>query len=105
MAYDLYGSPPYLLTIAQVDDTRAAALQLDQPAILDELLRQAGNLREDLVVLDASNLRRNLYLLTEVFDLGLPVVVALNMVDEARRGGVTLPTAALRRAFQGGFAG
>lgn len=48
-----------------------------------------------LVVVDAGNLRRNLYLLSEVLDLGRPVVVALNMVDEARRGGVTLPTEAL----------
>lgn len=55
IAYDLYGSPPYLLAIAQVDVRKAAALQLDQPAILTELLRRAGSLREDLVVLDASN--------------------------------------------------
>ncbi len=55
IAYDLYGSPPYLLAIAQVDEDRAAAVQLDQPAILDELLRRAGGLRQDLVVLDASN--------------------------------------------------
>ncbi len=51
-----------------------------------------------LVVLDATNLRRNLYLLTEVLDLGLPVVVALNMVDEARRAGIDVPTDLLREA-------
>lgn len=40
-----------------------------------------------IVVLDASNLRRNLQLYSEVADLGLPVVVALNLEDEARRLG------------------
>jgi ferrous iron transport protein B len=45
-----------------------------------------------LVVLDASNLRPSLCLLSEVMELGLPVVVALNLVDEARRGGVRVPT-------------
>jgi ferrous iron transport protein B len=40
-----------------------------------------------VVVLDASNLRRNLQLYAEVVDLGLPVVVALNLEDEARRLG------------------
>lgn len=50
-----------------------------------------------LVVVDAGNLRRNLFLLSEVLDLGRPVVVALNMVDEARRGGVNVPTEELRK--------
>lgn len=49
-----------------------------------------------VVVLDASNLRRNLFLLSEVMDLGRPVIVAINMVDEARRGGAEVPTEILR---------
>ena len=48
-----------------------------------------------LVILDATNLRRNLFLLTEAADLGLPTVVALNMVDEARRAGIAVPSARL----------
>ena len=40
-------------------------------------------------VVDASNLERNLYLTVQLIELGLPVVVALNMVDVARdRGNV-----------------
>src|SRR3954452_11212510 len=37
-----------------------------------------------LCILDASNLERNLYLVSQVLSLGLPTVVALNMVDLAR---------------------
>lgn len=36
-----------------------------------------------VVVIDASNLERNLYLATQVLDLGLPTIVALNMTDVA----------------------
>jgi len=41
-----------------------------------------------IVILDASNLARNLYLTLELLDLGLPVVVALNLIDEAGRSGI-----------------
>jgi len=43
--------------------------------------------RPDVViaVADATNLARNLYIVLQLLDLGFPVVVALNMADEARR--------------------
>jgi ferrous iron transport protein B len=40
-----------------------------------------------VVVVDASNLQRNLYFATQVIDLGYPVIVALNMVDVAADNG------------------
>ena len=40
-----------------------------------------------MVIVDASNLQRNLYFATQVIELGYPTVVALNMVDLARSGG------------------
>lgn len=43
-----------------------------------------------LCVVDASNLERNLFLVTQVMELGLPVLVALNMVDMAEAKGVQL---------------
>ena len=52
-----------------------------------------------LVVLDATNLRRSLYLLSEVADLGLPLVVALNMIDEAQRAGLQVPVERLRETL------
>ncbi|MEG0417710.1 ferrous iron transporter B, partial [Gordonibacter sp.] len=38
-------------------------------------------------LVDATNLERNLYLTTQILDLGLPVVVALNMMDLVERNG------------------
>jgi ferrous iron transport protein B len=51
-----------------------------------------GEPRPDVVlaIVDASNLERNLYLTTQVMELGLPVVIALNMVDVARGQGVRI---------------
>ena len=43
-----------------------------------------------LCVVDASNLERHLYLVTQVMDLGLPVIVALNKVDIAQRQGIRI---------------
>ena len=53
--------------------------------------------RPDAVVCvaDASNLHRNLYLVSQVLELGLPVVIALNMGDVARARGTTIDAAAL----------
>ncbi|GIW71918.1 MAG: ferrous iron transporter B [Planctomycetota bacterium] len=51
-----------------------------------------------IVVVDATNLRRNLFLLSEALDCGVPVVVALNMVDEARAAGIEIDARAIERA-------
>ena len=40
-----------------------------------------------LIVVDASNLERNLYLATQILELGLPCVIALNMTDVAAASG------------------
>lgn len=38
-------------------------------------------------VADAANLRRNLYLTTQLAELGIPMVIALNMMDDAEKNG------------------
>jgi ferrous iron transport protein B len=53
------------------------------------------------VVVDAGNLRRNLFLLSEVLDCGRPVVVALNMIDEAREAGIQVRAGAIGEAAGG----
>ncbi|MCA9708639.1 MAG: ferrous iron transport protein B [Myxococcales bacterium] len=56
-----------------------------------------GEDRPDAVVLvvDASNLARNLYLALQLLELGVPLVVALNMVDMARAAGLPVEPEAL----------
>ncbi len=41
-------------------------------------------------ITDASNLERNLYLSTQFLELGVPMVIALNMIDVAQDRGITL---------------
>jgi len=48
-----------------------------------------------LVIADASNLERNLYLATQAFETGLPVILALSMVDLATASGVKIDFKAL----------
>jgi ferrous iron transport protein B len=43
-----------------------------------------------IVVVDSSNLERNLYQVLQLIDLGLPIIVALNMVDHAARKGIAV---------------
>jgi ferrous iron transport protein B len=43
-----------------------------------------------IVVVDATNLRRNLLLFTQVADLGIPVILALNMIDMAEKEGIEI---------------
>ncbi len=45
------------------------------------------NIRLIVVVVDASNLNRNLYLATQLIDLGLPILIAMNMIDNAKNHG------------------
>jgi ferrous iron transport protein B len=65
----------------------------DEMVAVDVLLgRQSGFAPADAVIciVDASNLERNLYLVSQVLELGLPTVVALNMIDLATERGMTI---------------
>lgn len=48
-----------------------------------------------LNLVDASNIERNLYLTTQLLEMGIPVVVALNMMDIVEKRGDTIDTAKL----------
>lgn len=48
-----------------------------------------------IVVLDATNLERQLYLAVQFMELGLPIILALNMMDEVEKKGITLNTGQL----------
>ena len=49
-----------------------------------------------LVVVDATNLERNLFLVSQVLELKCPVIVALNMMDMAYRDGIRIDVEKLR---------
>ena len=48
-------------------------------------------------IIDASNLERNLYLTTQILELGVPTVVALNMIDVIAKKGEVVSAAALSK--------
>jgi len=48
-----------------------------------------------LNIIDGTNLERNLYLTTQLTELGIPVVVAINMMDVVRKNGDKIDTAQL----------
>ncbi len=66
---------------------------LDERVAFDVLVgRMRGEGVPDAVVcvVDATNLQRNLYLVSQIMDLGLPVIVALNMMDAAEEEGIRI---------------
>ena len=50
-------------------------------------------------ILDATNIERNLYLTIQLIELGIPMVLALNMMDEVRDNGGTIQINALEAAL------
>src|SRR5437762_3214643 len=52
-----------------------------------------------VVVIDASNLQRNLYFATQVIELGYPTFIALNMVDVAEKNGHQIDIAKLSESL------
>ena len=52
-----------------------------------------------LNIIDGTNLERNLYLTTQLTELGIPVVVAINMMDVVRKNGDKINTDGLSKAL------
>ncbi|MBN1844412.1 MAG: ferrous iron transport protein B [Sedimentisphaerales bacterium] len=72
-----------------------AAFSQEEIVARDFILHQ----RPDVIVnvVDGTNLERNLYLTAQLRELGVPLVVALNMADEIRKKGQTVDRRALGR--------
>ena len=88
----LLGAPPELKArVLDLPGTYSLSPQsLDEQISRDVLLNRLPELPAPAllaVVVDASNLQRNLYYTTQVIELGYPTVVALNMVDVAENNG------------------
>jgi ferrous iron transport protein B len=72
----------------------------DEMVVVDILLGRRSDVPPCdaiLCIVDASNLERNLYLVSQVLELGLPTVIALNMIDIAKARGLTIDAAELSR--------
>jgi len=73
--------------------------RLDEWVSYKVLIGQDIEIKTDVIVVvaDASNLKRNLLFCTQIIDLKLPVVIALTMMDMAKRKGIKIDTEALER--------
>ena len=79
-----------------------AAQSPDEMVAIDVLLGHVEDLprpRAILAVVDATNLRRNLFLVTQLAELGLPMVIGLNMTDLAAAKGIEVDITALGKAL------
>ncbi|MCT4624981.1 MAG: ferrous iron transport protein B [Schleiferiaceae bacterium] len=73
----------------------------DENIVIDTLLERNQEKQPDvvLVVADVINLKRNLFLLSQVMDLGYRTVLAINMADQMEKRGVQIDTQAIEKAF------
>ncbi|MEJ2316635.1 MAG: Fe(2+) transporter permease subunit FeoB [Gammaproteobacteria bacterium] len=71
------------------------ASSLDEEVTRDYLLSRDAGLVVNVV--DANNLERNLYFTVQLLEMGVPLVLALNMMDVARKSGVLIDHAELSR--------
>jgi ferrous iron transport protein B len=64
----------------------------DERIVMDALADKTSHVHPDLIVFvaDASNLKRNLLLFSQVADLRIPIIIALNMMDLAGRAGIEI---------------
>ncbi len=73
------------------------------PYTLEEVVARSYLVNEKpdaiLNIVDGTNIERNLYLTTQLIELGLPVVVAVNMIDLVRKNGDTIDLAKLGNAL------
>lgn len=72
---------------------------LDERIVSEIILNhKSPNCPDKIVVIaDATNLKRNLLLLTQIIDVGLPTVLALNMMDLAAKAGISYDFIALSK--------
>ena len=70
---------------------------LEEVVARNYLIQERPDAILDLV--DATNIERNLYLTTQLLELGIPTVIALNMIDVSKRNGDKIDAAKLSAAL------
>jgi len=92
-------------TVAEITDLPGTyslfPKSIDETIPFKLLLDPAHPQHPDLVlfIADASNLKRNLVMLTQIIDLKIPVILALNMIDQAKAKGITIDVEAMSEKF------
>ncbi|MBW1750110.1 MAG: 50S ribosome-binding GTPase, partial [Deltaproteobacteria bacterium] len=71
------------------------AYSVEELVARDYLVNEQPDVVVDIV--DGSNLERNLYLTCQFLELGVPLVIALNMVDVAKKRGISINTESLSK--------
>ncbi len=95
-SYSLNGN---LLRLVDLPGTYSlTAYSLEELVARDFLVQERPQVVIDIV--DASNLERNLYLTVQLLELGIPIVVALNMMDAAESRGIEIDVSELSRRLQ-----
>jgi ferrous iron transport protein B len=72
----------------------------DEEVVLKELLLNREGIEGIILVADVNNLKKNMILLTELQDLGYPVMLAINMCDEMKRKGIEIDVNKLEELLQ-----
>ena len=86
------------LTIVDLPGTYSlSAISPEEVIARDYLL--SGEADAVVIVLDAANLERNLFLAVQILEMGIPAVVALNMIDVAKRRGISVDSSRLGDAL------
>ncbi|MFN4298512.1 MAG: ferrous iron transport protein B [Thermaurantimonas sp.] len=64
----------------------------DEQIVFDVLVNEKNQDHPDLVVYvaEAENLKRNLFLFSQLRDLGLPLILVINMIDKAKKKGIEI---------------
>ena len=99
----LTGSADKAISILDLPGTYSLSPQsLDEQISRDVLFHRLAEVTVPslvVVVVDASNLERNLYYATQVIELGYPTLIALNMIDVAEENGHHIDVSQLGRAL------
>ena len=90
-AFDLLGRQTAVVDLPGIYSLDASSI--DEQVTRDYLL--SGEAKLIVNIIDASNLERNLYFSVQLLEMGVPIVVALNMMDVARRRGIELDVSTL----------
>lgn len=86
------------ISVVDLPGTYSINAQSQEESVVSDYFRDN---KPDIVVniVDASNLARNLFLTLQLMENGIPLIINLNMMDEAERHGVMIDKAKLEASF------